>query len=80
MIPLAVKYGSREAIGLGFKNLFHTQGISKLTMYMEERGSDTLASILVNANYKAALINLGIRGYSLFNANYKTFEYLLPLS
>jgi len=80
MIPLAVKYRSREAIDLSFKNLFHTQGISKLTIYMEERESDTLASILVNANYKAALVNLGIGGYSLFNTNYKTFQYLLPPS
>ena len=73
MIPLAVKYRSREAIDLSFKNLLHTQGISKLMIYIEERGSNTLASILVNANYKAVLINLGIGGHSLFNADYKTF-------
>ena len=78
IIPLTVKYRSREAIGLGFKNLFHTQGISKLIIYMKEKGSNTLASILVNANYEAALVNLRIRGYSLFNADYKTFQYLLP--
>ena len=80
MIPLTVKYEPREAMGLGFKNLFHTQGISKLTMHIEERESNTLASTLVNANYEATLINLGIRAYSLFSTDYKTFQYLLPPS
>ena len=49
-------------------------------MYLEERGSNTLASILVNTNYEVALINLEIGGYLLFNANYETFQYLLPPS
>ena len=76
-ISLAIKYLLREAMGLGFKNLFITQGISKLTMFMEERSSNTLSNPLVNTNFKAALINIRIGGYYLFGLNYDKFQYLL---
>ena len=37
LIPLAIKYGPRLAMGLGFKNLFLSQGVAKLSMFLEEQ-------------------------------------------
>ena len=37
LIPLVVKYSPRSAIGLGFKNPFFSQGVAKLSMFLEEQ-------------------------------------------
>ena len=73
IILLVIKYGSRDSIGLGFKNLFHTQRISKLTIFIEEQVSDTLFSLLIKTNFEAELVNLGIGGYYLFRVDYETY-------
>jgi len=78
IILLVVKYGPRDAMGLGFKNLFVTQSISKLTMFIEERDSNSLSNHLVNTNLEAAIINVGIGRYYLFSLDYDAYHYLLP--
>ena len=64
-------------MGLGFKNLFYYQGIAKLVYFIEERSKDSLARPLLNTNYEAALINIGIGGYNLFDISYNKFQQLL---
>ena len=70
LLPLALRYGARESMGLSFKNLFYTQGIAKLVYFIEERRKDSLVHPLLQANYEAALINIGIGEYKLFNISY----------
>ena len=61
-LPLALKYGPRDAMGLGFKNLFLTQGVSKIVMFLEEREANSLSKPLINATFEAALMNVGVGG------------------
>jgi len=79
LLPLALRYRARESMGLGFKNLFYTQGIAKLVYFIEERRKDSLARPLLQANYEAALINIGIERYKLFDISYDLFHLSLPL-
>ena len=76
-LPPALRYGVQDSMGLGFKNLFYYQGIAKLMYFIEERRKDSLARLLLNINYKAALINIGIGRYNLFNILYDKFHQLL---
>jgi hypothetical protein len=41
-IPLVLKYSLREVMGLRLRNLFYTQGITKLILFMEENNADLL--------------------------------------
>ena len=64
-------------MGLGFKNLFLSQGISKLIIFIKEYESNSLSSPLINATFEVVLVNVRIGDYYLFRLDYEIFQYLL---
>ena len=76
-IPLAIKYGPREIIGLGLTNLFYLQGIEKLVTLLEEIHSNHLFSSWLRFNYETVLITVGVGEDWLFHQNYSKFGSLL---
>ena len=76
-ILLALRYGPKDMMGLGLTNLYYIQGIKKLATFLEEINSELLLGLLLRANYKAALLIVGIGGDCLFHLDYKTLGVLL---
>ena len=77
-IPTTINYRPKDSMRLGFRNVYYSQGITKLVWYLEKRNSSYLAGSLLRASFKSALVNIGIGGYGLFNLNCNTFHILLP--
>ena len=77
-ILLALQYGLKDSLGLGLYNVFITQSIEKVVLWIEQYASDSLTGPFLRANYEAALIHLGIGGKQLFNLEYEIFGSLLP--
>ena len=73
-IPSAVKYGSTDALGLGIRHLYDTQGIDKVILYCEYIRAKEMMGPLLRANLEWCLIHIGIGGKQLFDINYKDFD------
>ena len=78
MFPADLKLESRSMLGLGINDLFIIQGVEKLAFFLKERNRELLSSLLIRANYKWALLYIGIGGEELFSLNYKVYNKLLP--
>ena len=76
----AIKYVPRNCMGLDITNLFLTQGIWKVAMFIEERDILKHSVLMIRASYEAALIHLGIGDRNLFKSDYNFFKVLLPPS
>ena len=74
---LALQYGAPSMIGLGMRNPFLIQGVEKLTIYLEKRGSNLIIGNLIQANFEAALIYVGIGKAGIFSLDYKKMSPLL---
>ena len=77
MFPIDLKLESRSILGLGINDLFIMQGVEKLAFFLEERNKESLLSPLIRANYKWALLYIGIRGGELFSLDYEVHNKLL---
>ena len=77
IFPTDLKLGSRSILGLGINNLFIIQGVEKLAFFLEERNRESLSSLLIRANYKWALLHIGIGGGELFSLDYEVHNKLL---
>ena len=77
-LPHAIRYGSTDTLGLGLDNLYVTQGIDKVTIYMEEINGSSMSTPLLRSSMEWAIIHVGIGGKSLFDLDYTTYGHLLP--
>ena len=77
-IPHDIRYGSKDALGLGLDDLYISQGLDKIIFFMEEINGKSMSRPLLRANFEWAMIHVGIGEKSLFDINYNDFGHLLP--
>jgi len=76
-IPNTIKYRPRNMLGLGFHNIYHTQGIEKIEAYLTVFYKVHFSSTLIQTNYELALLHVGIGDKNLFDLEFKRFGILL---
>ena len=77
-IPHAIRYGSKDTLGLGLDDLYATQGIDKVTFFMNEINGSSMSTPLLRSNIEWATIHVGIEENSLFDISFNDFGHLLP--
>ena len=77
-IPHAIRYGSIDTLGLGLDDLYVTQGIDKVILYMEEINGTSMTTPLLRANLEWAMIHVGIGERNIFDLDFDAFGHLLP--
>ena len=77
-IPNAIRYGSKDALGLGLDDLYVNQGVEKVIFYLEQINSTSMSRNLLRSNMEWAMIHVGIGDKNLFEIPFKPFGYLLP--
>ena len=77
-IPLSLRCGPKDSLGLGLHDVFITQGIEKVSLWIEEHASDSLTGPILRDNYEASIIHVRIGGKKLFSLEHETLGSLLP--
>ena len=77
-IPNAIRYGTKDVLGLGLDDYYVNQGIDKVVFYLEHINSDTMSRCPLQANMEWAMIHVGIGASTIFDIDYSKFGHLLP--
>ena len=73
--PLALLYGPKDEGGLGFNDLFVTQGITHIQKFHQHHGWKTITDKLITVSMETTILELGI-GRNIFELDYDKFQTL----
>ena len=77
-MPNAIKFGPTEMMGLGFKNIFLTQEVDKLALFLEEHNRGGIASKLLQENFELDLLYDGVGEIGLFRLHVDNCRKIIP--